>query len=231
MRIGAIVPAHNESDRIGATVSALRALPLIDVVLVVDDGSTDETATAARHAGATVIRRTANEGKGAALQAGATALDADVYLFADADLGVTATQATLLLAPLLAGDADMSIATFPAPQRKGGFGFVRTAAAEAVTAYGRCALDGVRTPSPVFVPQAPLSGQRALTRACLEAVCPLADRYGVEVALSIDALRAGMRLVEVPTTMSHRETGRDLPGILHRVRQYLDVRKALRRYR
>ncbi len=62
-----LVPAHNESARIGAVVTAaLRSLP----VLVVDDGSTDDTASAAAAAGATVVTQSPNQGKGAALRAG-----------------------------------------------------------------------------------------------------------------------------------------------------------------
>jgi len=62
-----LVPAHNESTRIGAVITAaLRRLP----VLVVDDGSTDDTAGVAEGAGATVIVQAPNQGKGAALRAG-----------------------------------------------------------------------------------------------------------------------------------------------------------------
>ena len=62
-----LVPAHNESTRIGAVITAaLRSLP----VLVVDDGSTDDTARVAEEAGATVIVQAPNQGKGAALRAG-----------------------------------------------------------------------------------------------------------------------------------------------------------------
>jgi len=62
-----LVPAHNESARIGTVVAAaLRSLP----VLVVDDGSTDDTAQVAEAAGATVVVQSPNQGKGAALRAG-----------------------------------------------------------------------------------------------------------------------------------------------------------------
>lgn len=62
-----LVPAHNESTRIGAVISAaLGSLP----VVVVDDGSSDDTASVAEAAGATVIRQSPNQGKGAALRAG-----------------------------------------------------------------------------------------------------------------------------------------------------------------
>jgi len=63
----ALIPAHNEAPRIAPVVRGARAhLP----VLVVDDGSTDETAAVAREAGATVLMQTPNQGKGAALRAG-----------------------------------------------------------------------------------------------------------------------------------------------------------------
>ncbi len=85
LRIVALIPAHDEAPRIAAVVSGAAAqLP----VLVVDDGSTDSTATVAESAGATVIRQRPNAGKGAALRAGfrqAIAEGADAALTLDAD--------------------------------------------------------------------------------------------------------------------------------------------------
>jgi glycosyltransferase involved in cell wall biosynthesis len=84
-RILALVPAYEEGPRVAAVVSgALRHLP----VLVVDDGSTDDTAAIAEAAGARVIRQVPNQGKGAALRAGFRAALADGYdavLTLDAD--------------------------------------------------------------------------------------------------------------------------------------------------
>src|SRR3712207_3470413 len=66
-RVLALIPGYQEGPRIGAVVAgAARHLP----VLVVDDGSTDDTAAAAEAAGATVVRQVPNQGKGAALRAG-----------------------------------------------------------------------------------------------------------------------------------------------------------------
>ncbi len=110
----------------------------------------------------------------------------------------------------------MAIATFPPPAGKAGFGLVKNLAR-----WGIGRLGGE------FEASAPLSGQRALTRACLATVRPFSAGYGVEVGLTVRALRAGFRLVEVPTTMSHAATGRDLQGFIHRGRQLVHVALAL----
>lgn len=75
--------------------------------------------------------------------------------------------------------------------------------------------------------QAPLSGQRCLRREVFAAAMPLAAGFGVETALTIDALKSGFRVLEVPTSMDHRVTQNDLRARLHRARQLRDVAKAL----
>src|SRR5690606_37070957 len=62
-RVAVIIPAKDESGRIAATVRAARAIPHVDLVLVVDDGSTDNTQDVARAAGAVVVRHSVNRGK------------------------------------------------------------------------------------------------------------------------------------------------------------------------
>jgi glycosyltransferase involved in cell wall biosynthesis len=219
MRIVAIIPAHNEAQRIESTVRAVHAVKDIDEVIVVDDGSTDDTAQRARHAGATTLRLERNAGKGAALQSGLDRVpDADIVVLLDADLADSASQAGALLVPVLDGRADMSIAGFPRPAAQAGFGLVKGLA--------RC---GIRRLGGDFDAQAPLSGQRALNRRAIETSTPFARGYGVEVSLSVLALRAGLTLVEVPTTMHHAATGRDVSGFLHRGRQFVDVARALLR--
>ncbi len=230
MRVGAIVPAYNEADRIEATLRALQSLSDIDEIVVIDDGSDDETSIRAQSRGVRVITLKENKGKGHALETGIENLDADIYLFVDADLGASAQDSSLLLAPIQQGLADMVIATFPAPARKGGLGFVKRMACKSIARYGKPPQSSLDVAA--FEPKAPLSGQRALTRACIERARPFAPGYGIEVCLSIDLLRAGMRVIEVATAMNHRETGRTLNGFIHRGRQYLDIRRALHhRYR
>lgn len=215
--IAVLIPAHDESARIAKTVSAVASLPQVTRVVVVDDGSHDETADLAAQAGAKVVRLQYNVGKGAALEAGAERVaDADIVVMLDGDLADTAAQAEKLIGPILDGSADMTVATFPRPAGKAGFGLVK-----GLARWGIARMGGG------WLAEAPLSGQRALSRECFESVRPFATGYGVEVALTIRALRKGFRLLEVPTTMAHAATGRDVAGFIHRGRQFVHVALAL----
>jgi len=215
-RVAAIVPAYDDATRVAATVAALR--PLVDEVIVVDDGSTDGTATEAERAGARVMRLPANRGKAAALETGIDATDAPILLFADADLATSAANLHVLIDSVTNGDVDVAIA---APPRGGpsGFGLV-----ESLARAGIARATGRRL-------ERPLSGQRAVRRKVLSDTRPFAARFGVETAFTVDALRAGYRVVEVPCEITHARTGRDPAGFLHRARQGWDVVRALARRR
>nr|WP_312888554.1 glycosyltransferase [Nonomuraea rhodomycinica] len=216
-----IIPAKDEAGRIGATVTAALALPGVDLVVVVDDGSSDQTGKAARAAGARVVRHSRNRGKAAAMETGAEAvrlLDDGTprhLLFLDADLGDTARAAAALITPIREGKADMSIAVFATRVKLGGHGVVV-----------RLSRDGIRRATG-FTAAQPLNGQRCLTRDAFEAARPLAHGFGVETGLTIDLLRKGYRVVEVEVEMSHRATGTDWRAQLHRARQLRDVALAL----
>jgi glycosyltransferase involved in cell wall biosynthesis len=140
----------------------------------------------------------------------------DIVLLLDGDLGDSAREAQALLHPVVDGLADMTIGILPKPPGSGGFGVVKNLARSAIRDWGGG-----------YDAQAPLSGQRALTWECLQAVLPFAEGYGVEVALTIRALQQDYRVFEVMVDMRHRATGRDIPGFLHRARQYLDVRRTI----
>ncbi|TMR12600.1 glycosyltransferase [Nonomuraea turkmeniaca] len=216
-----IIPAANEADRIAATVKAAAALPGVDLVVVVDDGSRDQTGRVARAAGARVVRHSRNRGKAAAMETGAEAvrlLDEDAahhLLFLDADLGETAGAAAPLIEPVRAGQADMTIAVFATRVKLGGHGLVV-----------RLSREGIRRATGLELTQ-PLNGQRCLTRAAFEAARPLAHGFGVETALTIDLVRKGYRVTEVEVDMAHRATGTDWRAQLHRAIQLRDVTRAL----
>lgn len=228
--VAAIIPAMNESARIAATVTAAKQIPGVDIVLVVDDGSADDTGTLARRAGAEVITHPKNKGKAAAMMTGAFALrnreisDADpgvdphhrALLFIDGDLEDSAINTAPLAEPVLAGEADMTIAILPAQKRKGGgFGFVVGLAKK-----GIAELSG-------FEATQPLSGMRCLSREAFDAALPFAAGWGVEAAMTIDVVNAGLRVEEVECDLHHRVTGRDLKAQLHRAAQYRDVARAI----
>ena len=223
--VAVVIPAYNEAERIGETVAAALALPGVDAVVVASDGSTDATVRVARDAGATVWRTRRNQGKAAAMLAGAEAVrtldqwrQADAprhLLFLDADLGKTAANAGPLIEPVAAGEADMTIAVFANRVKLGGHGFVV-----------RLSGAGIRRATG-WTPAQPLNGQRCLTRAAFDAACPLARGFGVETAMTIDLKRKGLRVLEVEVDMAHRATGGDLSGQFHRARQFLDVARAL----
>ncbi len=219
-----VIPAKDEAQRIAATVRSARLIPGVALVVVVDDGSTDGTAALAREAGAEVVRHQRNRGKAAAMATGADAVarrhPGAALLFVDADLEGTAMRTGVLAGPVLAGDADMTIAVLP-PQSApgGGRGFVV-----------RLAREGIERQTG-WTPTQPLSGMRCLSAAAFEQARPLASGWGVEVGLTVDLLRAGCRVVEVPCDLHHRVTGTDWRSQLHRARQYRDVWIALTRRR
>ena len=217
MSVAVILPAFNEAARIAATVRAAQGLPGVAVVIVVDDGSADDTAGVAESVGATVLRHGQNRGKAAAMETGAAFVTdpETLLLFLDSDLSDTASEAGVLIAPVADGNADMTIATFPRTGVGGGMGFVVRS-----SNWGIKHLTG-RTMD------APLSGQRCVRRAVWDAALPLAAGFGVETALTIDVLLAGYRVVEVPTRMTHRVTGGDFRSQMHRLKQWRDVLKAL----
>jgi len=218
-----VIPAKDEAESIAATVRAARAIPHVDLVLVVDDGSMDETQHAARRAGAVVVRHSVNRGKASAMETGASVVamrDVEgapprLLLFIDADLGETAVATSPLVAPVAAGTADCTIAVLPPQPGAGGRGIV--------TGLARKAIE--RTTG--WHATQPLSGQRCLTRDAFDAATPLARGWGVETGMTIDLLVAGFTLQEVPCDLRHRPSTNNLAGQLHRGRQYRDVTLAV----
>jgi hypothetical protein len=140
-----------------------------------------------------------------------------VLLLADADLAETAGRLGRLLDPVLDGEADLAIADLPAQQGAGGFGV-----AMGLARIGMARATGRRMSEP-------LSGQRAVRWKALPALLPFAPGFGVEVAMTIDALRAGLRVVEVEVDLRHNATGKDLSGLLHRARQARAIARELTR--
>jgi glycosyltransferase involved in cell wall biosynthesis len=218
--VAVIVAAHDEADRIASTLAALeRAFPGASL-WVADDGSRDTTGAIAASCGAEVVRSERVVGKGRAMTLAAErALAADpggggdVFVLCDGDLGDSAELLGPLVSTVAGGEGDLAVAVF-ARSVGGGFGLALGFAAWAIRRAS-----GLR-------PRAPISGQRALSRETLLEVLPFAAGYGMELGMTIDAARAGRRVVEIELNLSHRATGRTLGGFLHRGRQLLDFVRA-----
>ncbi|HEX6987847.1 MAG TPA: glycosyltransferase family 2 protein [Bacillota bacterium] len=202
VRVAAVIPAYNEEATIGAVIDAVRRVSCVDEVVVVSDGSHDETARVARRHGALVIELHANVGKGGALKAGIERADADVYVFLDADLiGLTPDHVLMLVEPVLQGRAAMTVGRFSG-------GRVATDLAQVVAPY--------------------LSGQRAVRREVLAGIPNLeVARFGVEMALTRHIQRLRIPVEEVLLVgLTHRTKEEKLgllPGFLARMREYWDI--------
>ncbi len=212
--LAAIVAAHDEADRIGATVRALRDAFPAARVWVADDASRDGTAEAAMVAGAEVVRRRKPHGKGGNVSAAAeAALSVEpaprIVLLCDGDLGGSAAQLAPLVEAVERGECDLAVASF-SRRVGGGFGLALGFARWAIRRL--CGLEV----------EAPISGQRALRVEALRATLPFAYGYGMEIGMTVDATRAGFHLREYELDLEHRATGRDLKGFLHRAVQLRD---------
>jgi glycosyltransferase involved in cell wall biosynthesis len=218
-----IVAAHEEADRIATTLAALaRAFPGAPL-WVADDGSRDATGAIAASCGAEVARSERVVGKGRAMTLAAQRAlaadpggEGDVFVLCDGDLGDSAELLGPLAAAVNGGEGELAVAVF-ARSVGGGFGLALGFAAWAIRRASG------------FQPRAPISGQRALRRETLLEVLPFAAGYGMELGMTIDAVRAGHRVIEIDLDLSHRATGRTLGGFLHRGRQLLDFARAYAR--
>jgi glycosyltransferase involved in cell wall biosynthesis len=212
--LAAIVAARNEADRVGETVRALREAFPEARIWVADDASEDGTAEVAMAAGAEVVSRGRPHGKGANVSAAAEAAlsvaePPQTVLLCDGDLGASAARLAPLVETVRSGECDLAVAAF-SRRLGGGFGVALSFARWAIRR-----LCGAET-------EAPISGQRAMRVEVLRAALPFAHGYGMEIGMTVDAVRAGYRLREYELDLEHRATGRDFGGFLHRARQLRD---------
>jgi glycosyltransferase involved in cell wall biosynthesis len=215
-----IVAAQNEVERIGDVLDALAETFPGARLMVADDASSDGTQQEAMRHGAWLISRRRPHGKGGNVSAAAEAAvgefgDDATVLLCDADLGASAAQLGPVVEAIEAGRCDVAVARFAQPEG-GGFGLTLGYARRAVER-----LSGTRVESP-------LSGQRAMRVSALRSLIPFAGGWGLEIGMTIDALRAGYSVEEVELPLGHRATGRTPAGFLHRARQLRDIRRAVR---
>ena len=229
-RVACLIPAKDEQQRIAATVSAARELRHVELVIVCDDGSTDDTGQHAAAAGAVVVTHQRSRGRAAAVESAVNALgvleqrdsrpECGTLLLLDADLAGSAAACGRLVEPVVSGRADLTIAVPPAPTTGPGEGPGGAGLVVAVATRGITELTG-------WTPRAPLSGQRCLTRRAFELASPLAAGWGADVGMTVDVLRAGLRVEELPVELGQRASAHDLAGQVHRAKQLRDITRAL----
>jgi glycosyltransferase involved in cell wall biosynthesis len=221
MAITVVIPAYNETRFIGSTV--LKARAYADTVIVVDDGSSDNTAEVAEAAGAVLVRHNCNLGKGAALNTGfckARELGAQVVVTLDADGQHLAEELPQVVKPVLAGEADVVIGSrYISPHsdvprhRIWGHWFFNQL---------------IRVGSGVSVTDSQ-SGYRAFSSAALEAITFNSNGFSVESEMQFIAHEKGLRLMEVPITILYTDKPKRsvikhglfvLGGVLKLVGQY-----------
>jgi glucosyl-3-phosphoglycerate synthase len=216
-----VIPARDEAEILGETLEALRTITGLSRIIVVDDGSQDATAGIARSSGAEVLSASSpgkSRGKGHALRLGLTHTrkkSSTALLLADADLGPSAANLAALL-DALDERHPIVVAAFPPAGTESGLGLVKNVSRRAILR---------RTG---YAPSEPLSGQRALLTPVLATLPGIAPGFGAEVGMTLDLLSTGIKPLEIPLPLTHRPTGRNLSGFVHRARQGLDVVRALR---
>ena len=205
MTIKALIPAFNEEKTIGDIIDVLNKVPRIKEIIVVDDGSIDNTFQRAKNHGATVIKLPENKGKGAALQEGISHVDTDIILLLDGDLiGLKAEHIYKLINPVLSDEADMTIGVFK---------------------KGRNLTDLAQVVSPK------LSGQRAIKLSELKKVKNLDKKgFGVEVSLNKHFKNSGrvkkVDLYDLTHVMKEEKLGL-VNGVKARTKMYVDILKSL----
>lgn len=203
MKIFAVIPAFNEASRIADTLKAVH--PLVDGIVVIDDGSADDTAGVARHvadeiSGVTVLRHALNRGQGAALRTGTEAavmLGADVIVHVDADGQHDPTFIPSLVKPIAEGSADVVFGSRFLDAKPEGMPLLRRCLLVAARTFNAMA---VGIPRRVTDPQ---SGMRAMSAAAARRIPFQQDRMAHCSEILRLVTRSSLRWIEVPVRVRY----------------------------
>ena len=181
-KVSVIIPAYNEEDTVAKVVKVVKAVSFVDEIIVVNDGSNDNTAEEAENAGAIVINHETNKGKGQALYTGYKEAECDIIAFIDADIyNLTSKKVEAMIRPILEGEAEITKTKFARESGR-------------VTELTAKPLLNFFFPEISF--EQPLSGQFAARKEILKRINFESD-YGVDVGIVIDADVQGISILEV----------------------------------
>ncbi len=195
--IALIIPCYNEQAAIHRVITNFRRELPDAAIHVFDNNSTDRTADIAANAGATVSFET-RQGKGNVVKAMFQQVDADIYVMVDGDATYPADKVHDLLAPVLKGTADMVV---------GSRLLSASSKMKNLNRFGNRLF--LLTLNTVFGARLTdiLSGYRVFTREFVRSVPVLSRGFQIEAELTIQALHHGMRIAEVPVTLTDRPAG------------------------
>lgn len=197
MRVSVIIPALNEAGNIAALVAAVRAQP-VDEVIVVDNGSDDDTGARARSAGALVVREP-RRGYGYACAAGVAAAAGDVLVFLDGDFSFLPEEMPRLLEPLLNGAAELVLGSRTLGTIEAGSMPPHQRFGNRLTSWLMGLLYGLKVTD--------LGPYRAVKRELVLSLAMVEMTYGWPTEMMVKAARRGVRICEVPVSYASRRAG------------------------
>lgn len=181
-KVSVIIPAYNEEETVAKVVGVVKKAAYVDEIIVVNDGSSDQTESEAIKAGAKVINHETNKGKGEALKTGYKQSECDIIAFIDADIhNLTSAKVESMIKPILEGKTDITKTKF-------------SRASGRVTELTAKPLLNFFFPEISF--EQPLSGQFAARKEVLKKINFESD-YGVDVGIVIDADVLGISIMEI----------------------------------
>jgi glycosyltransferase involved in cell wall biosynthesis len=197
-QIAILIPCYNEEPTVGEVVRAFRAELPEARIYVFDNNSNDKTVDCALAAGA-IVRSESRQGKGFVVQSMFREIDADVYVMVDGDATYPAAEVHQLIAPVLAGEADMVVGSRLHPGLKSEF--------RQLNRWGnRLVLTVLNSIFKVKLTDI-LSGYRAFNRKFVKGLPLFGGGFEIETELTIKAVARGFRTVEIPTVLVARPEG------------------------